>query len=102
MFCPGILECYILCGVVTMHVTYLLLGCTWQLHKKAKYDGFKNIYSLENDAKTFTLVSLSPKQVYQDQLKMKKKEKMKVHNNHMRIRARVKIMRALKEQIWPT
>ena len=52
-----------------------IIGCTWQLHKKAKYDGFKNIYSLENDVKFFTLVSLSPKQVYQDQLKMKKKRK---------------------------
>jgi hypothetical protein len=46
------------------------------IKKKAKYDELKNIYSLENDGKIFTLVSLSTKQVYEDHLKLKEKSEV--------------------------
>ena len=35
------------------------------------HDGFKNRYSFVKDGKSVTLVPLTPKQVYQDQLKLK-------------------------------
>jgi hypothetical protein len=51
---------------------HLLLGRPWQFDKKAKHDGFKNKYTPKKDRKTYMFESLSPKQVYEDQLKLKK------------------------------
>jgi hypothetical protein len=62
----------VLCDIVPMHATHLLLGRPWQFDRKAKHDGFKNMYSLEKDGRIYTLVSLSSKQVYEDQLQLKK------------------------------
>ena len=55
-----------------MHATHLLLGRPWQFDRKAKHDGFKNMYSLEKDGRIYTLAPLSPKQVYEDQIQLKK------------------------------
>jgi len=71
-FLVGKYKDEVLCDVVPMHTTYLLLGRPWQFDRKAKHDGFKNMYSLEKDGRIYTLVSLSPKQVYEDQLQLKK------------------------------
>ena len=46
----------------------LLLRKLWQFDRKAKHGGFKN---LENDGKTFTLVPLFLRQVYEDKMKLK-------------------------------
>jgi len=62
----------VLCNVVPMHATHLLLGRPWQFDKKAKHDGFKNKHSLENDRRIYTFAPLSPKQVYEDQIQLKK------------------------------
>jgi len=64
-----------LCDVVSMHATRLLLGRSWQFDRKAKYNGFKNKYSFENDGKAFILISLSPRQLYENQLKLKEKKR---------------------------
>jgi hypothetical protein len=61
----------VLCDVVHMHATHLLLGRPWQFDKKAKHDRFKNRYSLEKD-RIYTLAPLTPKQVYEDQIQLKK------------------------------
>jgi hypothetical protein len=50
----------------------MLLGMPWQFNRKAKYDGFKNKYSLEKDDRIYTLAPLTPKQVYQNQIQLKK------------------------------
>jgi len=63
----------VLWDVVSMHASHILLGIPWQFDRKVKHDGFKNRYSLDNDGRTHTLESLSPKQVYEDQMKFKKK-----------------------------
>jgi hypothetical protein len=55
-----------------MHATHLLLGRPWQFDRKAKHDGCKNKYSLEDDGRIYTLAPLSPKQVYEDQIQLKK------------------------------
>ena len=62
----------VLCDVVPIHVTHLLLRRPWQFDRKAKHDGFKNKYSLEKDVTIYTLAPLSPKQVYEDQIQLKK------------------------------
>jgi len=63
----------VLCDVVMpMHTTHLLLGRHWQFDRKAKHDGFKNKYSLEKDGRIYTLAPLTPKQVYEDPIQLKK------------------------------
>jgi hypothetical protein len=71
-FSAGKYKDEVLCDVVPMHATYLLLGRPWQFDKKAKHDGFKNRYSLEKDGRIYTLAPFSPKQVYEDQIQLKK------------------------------
>jgi len=67
----------VLCDVVPMHVAPLLLRRPWQFDRLAKYDGFKNWYTLEKDGKTYMIALLSPRQVYEDHLKLKKAEETK-------------------------
>ncbi|KAG5235570.1 Integrase [Salix suchowensis] len=62
----------ILCDVVPMHASHLLLGLPWQFDRKAIHDGFRNRFTIVKDGKTITLIPLSPKQVYDDQIKLKK------------------------------
>jgi hypothetical protein len=73
----------ILCDVVPMHASHLLLGRPWQFDRKAIHDGFRNRFTIVKDGKTITLVPLSPKQVYDDQMKLKKEcEDGKSENSH--------------------
>jgi len=62
----------VLCDVVSMYVTHLLLRRLWQFDRKAKHDGFKNKYFLEKDGRVYTLTPLSPKQVYEEHMRLKK------------------------------
>jgi len=62
----------VLCDVMPMHATHLLLGRPWQFDRKAKHDEFKNMYSLEKYGRIYTLAPLTPKQVYEDQIQLKK------------------------------
>ena len=55
-----------------IHVTHLLLGRPWQFDRKAKHDVFKNRYSLKKYGRIYTLAPLTPKQVYEDQIQLKK------------------------------
>ena len=40
------------------------------------YDGFKNRHSFVKDSKTITLVPLTPRQVYEDQMKLKRENNL--------------------------
>jgi hypothetical protein len=61
----------ILCDVISMYTTHMLLGRPWRFDRKIKHDGFKNKYSLEKNGKVYTLAPLLPKQVYEDQMRLK-------------------------------
>jgi hypothetical protein len=61
-----------MCDVVPMQANHLLLGHSWQFDRRAIHDGFRNKYIIVKDGKTFIFVHLSLKQVYDDQLKLKK------------------------------
>ncbi|GKV07003.1 hypothetical protein SLEP1_g18815 [Rubroshorea leprosula] len=67
----------VLCDVVPMHAGHLLLGRPWQYDKRVTHDGFKNRYSFVMEGKTITLAPLSPRQVYEDQLRLKKESKLR-------------------------
>jgi hypothetical protein len=67
----------VLCDVVPMHAGHILLGRPWQFDKKVTHDGFKNRYSFVKDSRTVTLVPLTPRQVYEDQVKLKRENELK-------------------------
>ena len=68
----------VVCNVVPVHTGLLLLGRAWQFDRRVIYDGYTNRYTFKHRGKNVTLAPLTPKQVYQDQLKLKeKKEKVK-------------------------
>ena len=67
----------VLCDVVPMHAIHILLGRLWQFHRKVNHDGFKNRHSFAKDNKTITLVLLTPRQVYEDQMKLKRENVLK-------------------------
>ena len=62
----------ILCDVFPMHASHILLGKPWQFDRRANHDGYKNCFSFMKDKKLVTLVPLIPKQVYEDQVRLKK------------------------------
>ena len=74
----GKYEDEVLCDVVPMQASHLLLGRPWQYDRHVKHDGFTNKYTLVHKAKAITLVPMSPKQVYEDQVQLKKDAKNKV------------------------
>ena len=55
-----------------MHAGHILLGKPWQFDKKVNHDGFKNMHSFVKDNKIITLIPLTPRQVYEDQMKLKR------------------------------
>ena len=67
----------VLYDVVPMHAGHILLGKPWQFDRKVTYDGFKNRYSFVKDSRTVTLVPLTPRQVYEDQVKLKRENELK-------------------------
>ena len=77
-FSIGKYQDEVVCDVVPMHTGHLLLGRPWQFDRRVIYDGYTNRYTFKHRGKNVTLAPLTPKQVYQDQLKLKeKKEKVK-------------------------
>ena len=54
-----------------MQASHILFGRPWQYDKKTIYDEVRNRYTIVKDGKTITLVPLIPKQVYDDQIKLK-------------------------------
>jgi hypothetical protein len=67
----------VLCDIAPMHASYILLGRPWQFDRKATHDGFKNRYYFVKDSRTVTLVPLTPRQVYEDQMKLKRENELK-------------------------
>ena len=61
----------VFCDVVPMYASHILLGMPWQFDRRPNHDGFKNHFSFMKDKKLVTLVPLTPKQVYEDQVRLK-------------------------------
>ena len=79
-FSIGSYQDEILCDVVPMHASHLLLGRPCQYNRKVKHDGFQNRYSFFMEGTPITLVPLSPRQVYKDQVKIKKEARINCEN----------------------
>jgi hypothetical protein len=63
----------VLCDVVPIHAGHKLLGRQRQFDRKAIHDRFKNRHSFVKDNRTVTFVPLTPRQVYEDQVKLKRR-----------------------------
>ena len=60
--------------MVPMHAIHILLGRPWKFDKKITHDEFKNKYTIIKDGITITFIPFTPKQIYDGQIKLKKKE----------------------------
>ena len=83
----GKYEDEVLCDVVPMQVGHLLLGRPWQFDRRVKHDGFTNKYSFEFKQRTVTLVPMTPRQVYEDQVRLQQEseQKKRVVKKNMRV-----------------
>ena len=61
----------ILCDVVPIYASHILLGGPWQFDRRGNHDSFKNCFNFMKDKNLITLVSSTPKQVYEDQVMLK-------------------------------
>jgi len=75
-----------LCDVVPMEASHVLLGRPWQFDKRANHDGYSNKYSFVHNERKVTLVPLSPREVCEDQKKLR--EKREQENKKMREKKR--------------
>jgi len=74
----------VLCDVVPMEATHVLLGRPWQFDIKTIHDGLTKKITFNFHGHKVTLKSHSPKEVHEDQIKMKEKieiEKAKTKRN---------------------
>ena len=69
LFSIGKYHDEVLCDVVPIYASHILLGRPWQFDRKGNHDSFKNRFSFMKDKKLVTLVPLTPKQVYEDQVR---------------------------------
>jgi len=63
----------VLCDVVLMETTHILLGRPWQYDRQVLHDGLTNHISFNFQGHEVILKPLSPKEVHEDQIKMKNK-----------------------------
>ena len=61
----------VLCDVIPMYASHILLGRPWKFDMRANHDGFKIWFSFMKDNKLVTLVPMTLKQVYEDQVRLK-------------------------------
>jgi len=66
-------EDSVLCDVVPMEACHVLLGRPWQFDKKTMHNGLTNEITFTHKDRKFVLHPLSPSQVVEDQIQMRKK-----------------------------
>ncbi|KAK9045771.1 hypothetical protein V6N11_051679 [Hibiscus sabdariffa] len=62
----------VVCDVVSMDACHILLGRPWQYDKGTTHDGISNRYSFMHAGKKITLAPLTPNQVQEDQIRLRK------------------------------
>jgi len=67
----------VLCDFVPIEATHILLGRPWQFNKKTLHDGLTNDISFTFHRHKITLKSFSPREVHENQIKMKNKRERK-------------------------
>ncbi|RDY06563.1 hypothetical protein CR513_09440, partial [Mucuna pruriens] len=75
----------VLCDVVFMEAGHILLGHPWQLDRKVTHKGYTNCLSFIYNKLKITLTPFSPKQVCEDQIKMRKVRECKLREDQLSI-----------------
>ena len=70
-FSVGRYKDEILCDVVPMHASHILSGRPWQYDRSTLHNGSSNRYTFTKDGRNITLVPMSPKQVLENQIRIK-------------------------------
>ena len=65
------------CDMVPMNAGHILLGRPWQFDSYVTHDGYTNRYSFVLNKKPITFVPLTPRQVYEDQVRLNEKRDVK-------------------------
>ena len=76
-FSIGKYKYEVLCDVVPMKATHILLGRPRQYDRQVLHDGLTNKMNFNFLGHNVILKPFSPKEVYEDQIKMKKRENEK-------------------------
>ena len=76
-FAIGKYKDEVLCDIVPMEATHILLGRPWQYDTQVLHDGPTNKMTFTFQGHKVILKPLSPKEVHEDQLKMKTKRERK-------------------------
>ncbi|KAL4318957.1 hypothetical protein GQ457_18G008720 [Hibiscus cannabinus] len=85
----------ILCDVVPMHAGHLLSGRPWQFDRRAIHDGFTNRYSFAYEGKKITFAPLTPRQVHEDQIQLRKSIEKAKESENDRVENQKKIPRTI-------
>ena len=101
-FSIGRYEDEILCDVVPMQAGHLLLGRPWQFDRRAKHDGFTNKYSFVHNQRNITLVPLTPKQVYEDQVSLQREVDQKKESEKQKMSEKQKLSEKQNERLRET
>lgn len=75
----------VMCNMVPMHADHILLGRPRQFDQRVMHDGFANRCLFDFKGKSIILVSISSKQIYEDQLSMKREREISEKRTKMRI-----------------
>ncbi|XP_019424177.1 PREDICTED: uncharacterized protein LOC109333228 [Lupinus angustifolius] len=75
-FSIGKNEDSVLCDVVDMEASHLLLGRPWKYDKRTTHDGRSNKFSFQHQNRKVVLSPLSPRQVGEDQKKLRENIEM--------------------------
>jgi len=65
----------VLCNAVPIEACHVLLGRPWKFDNKTIHDGHTNEITFTHKHKKFVLHPLTPSQVLEDQVQMKKKSR---------------------------
>lgn len=77
-----------------MDASHLLLGRPWQFDRRVTHDGYTNKYTIRHKNRTHTLKPLTPKQVYDDQIKLQQeRERLLASEREKEKRNEIKVER---------
>ncbi|XP_027156737.1 uncharacterized protein LOC113757826 [Coffea eugenioides] len=74
----GNYEDEVTCDVVPMQASHLILGRPWQYDRDVEFKGRANKYVFTHCNRKVTLVPLTPKQVYEDQMRLQKEYELEL------------------------
>ena len=72
LFSIGRYNDEVMCDIVPMYACHMLLGRPWQYDRRVMHDGYKNRYSLVMNGQRYNFGPLSPKAIYEDQMRIQK------------------------------